>query len=974
MLNKFNRTRKVSQPINKSITLPRHSTNLVNHQIEKKSLLKRFNDLPINRKQFIALIICELVPILGIGIVGTIIITSGLRTQLLEQAKSELAVTDSNYNIKLNQMGLGFRGQSDNPVIIGAAITHNFGQSLNKNLQSEVKKILQNETKARKIEYATLVGKDLKIVVNANKDREGETFNPNNLVSQAIKSSQQIKASAIISWSELLKESPTLPQDFNNQDALIRYTVTPVKDPQTRLVVGALVSGDIVNNKYSIVKETLAAIGGGYSGIYLHKPTGEFALATALDKGKSQNFNNAKSNLELPTTEGNSLLQAAAKAKQGQIVTGRMTVGNQTYTMAAMAIPNKIIQQGDESQPVFSEESVAILVRGTPETALNNLIIKSLWLELFIVAVALGLIGIWATILRRGIIQPVENLQQAAQKFAVGDRTSRASIFSADEIGQLAVNFNQMADNITAQANHQENEAKLARQLNVITASIRETLNIENILKTAVSSTKEGLNVDRVICYRFDESQGKIISEAVNYQYPVTLGKSLIDSYLKDEYDEEYQQQSVKVLEDIDTKHLPQEYLEQLKAFDVKAYLLAPIVLNKKLHGVIMAHQCSSQRQWQDTEINLFKQIAIQVGFALEQAELVQQIEKGRENAETVSFDERQQKETLQMQLIELLEDVEGAASGDLTVRADVSEGEIGTVADFFNSIIESLREIVTKVKASVIQVNAAIGSNSSVVHQLAQESLTQATDINLTLSAVDKMTHETQFLANNAQQAALVANTARNTATKSGKAMDLTVSKILHLRETVGETAIKVRRLGESTQEISRVVSLISQIAMQTNLLAINAGIEAARAGEAGQGFTIVAEEVSDLAARSASATQEIQGILENIKQETASLVEAIEVGTVEVIEGTRIVEDAKQSLNQILEVSRQIDSLVQTISVATTSQVETSQTVSTLIRQIAATSQRTSTSSHQVSQSLQQTVEISQQLQATVGTFKVS
>ncbi|MCF4967748.1 methyl-accepting chemotaxis protein [Nostoc sp. CMAA1605] len=328
----------------------------------------------------------------------------------------------------------------------------------------------------------------------------------------------------------------------------------------------------------------------------------------------------------------------------------------------------------------------------------------------------------------------------------------------------------------------------------------------------------------------------------------------------------------------------------------------------------------------------------------------------------------------LQMQLLELLSNVEGAARGDLTVRADVTTGEIGTVADFFNSIVESLRDIVTQVKQAANQLNTAIGSNEGAIRQLAEASLIQAAEINRTLDAVDNMTHSMQAVANSAQQAAVVATHAANTAMKSGQAMDLTVQNILSLRETVGETSRKVRRLGEASQQISRVVSIINQIATQTNLLAINASIEAARAGEEGQGFAVVAEEIGELAARSASATQEIEYIVENIQRETSEVVQSIEIGTTQVVAGTQIVEEAKQSLSQILEVSQQIDSLIQSISSATVSQVETSQTVNKLMQDIAKLSKRTSDSSHLVAQSLQQTVTISHQLQETVGTFKVS
>jgi len=364
-------------------------------------------------------------------------------------------------------------------------------------------------------------------------------------------------------------------------------------------------------------------------------------------------------------------------------------------------------------------------------------------------------------------------------------------------------------------------------------------------------------------------------------------------------------------------------------------------------------------------------QIATQLQLlTLEKVQLLERLDRIRSTTADDFADEPKQKSAI----LELLDKVESVAKGDLTVRTDITPGEIGIVADFFNSIVESLRGIVTQVKQAATQVNEAIGTNEGAIQQLVEEALIQATEINRTLNAVDEMTNSIQTVADSAQKAALIANHAAQTATKSGQAMDLTVQNILSLRQTVGATAKKVRRLGESTQQISRVVSLINQIAIQTNLLAINASIEATRAGEEGQGFAVVAEEVGELAARSAAATQEIEQIVENIQRETNEVVQAMEIGTTQVVEGTQIVEDAKQNLSQILEVSRQIDALVQSISTATASQVETSQIVSHLMKDIAASSQRTSDSSHRISQSLRQTVEISHQLQETVGTFKVN
>ena len=934
------------------------------------SFIQRFYNLPISSKQLIALIACELFSIVGLGVGATWIITTGLRNQLLNQAKSEVAVTEINYNIKINQMGFGFRGQSDNTTIINAARVYETSRSLTPQLQVQVKQILQNEIKARQIEYATLVGKDLRIIVNANANREGEIFNPNNLVSEVLTNPQQLKASAIVSRAELLKESPPSSPGFVNQDALIRYTVTPIREPSTKRVIAALVSGDIVNGKLPIVTGTLKAFGGGYSAVYLRKPTGEFALATAVDQGKAASLNQAKLNVGLSNT---SLLTAAAVNK-GQLVTGRMVVGSQTYTMAAKTIPNKIVEEASGPVPVFSDQPVAILVRGTPEIALNNLLHKSLLQEIVVFLLALLVIGIWAILLRRAIIKPIEQLDRATHSFAEGHRSSRAEVFSSDEVGKLAVTFNKMADNIVAserilaeQALYQEAEAERTQLFTDVTLHLRQSLNLKDIIETAVEEIQKALVANRVIIYRIDSNwSGSIVAQSIDPNW----SKFLPESKYNPDFDKNdinlYQNGYVRVIDDIYQAGLTEDNIKLLERFEVKASLTASILVENQLFGLIIAHQCHSPRAWQQSEVDLFIQLATQIGIALEQANLLEQIK-------VVSQDQRQQKEALQRQLVELLADIEGASSGDLTVRAEVTAGEIGTVADFFNAIVESLRQIVTSVKKAATQVNISVGENEGAMRQLAREALKQAEEITRTLDSVERMTLSIQEVAHSAQIAAEVARTASTTAEAGEVAMDRTVQSILNLRQTVSETANKVKRLGESSRQISKVVSLINQIALQTNLLAINASIEATRAGEEGQSFAIVAEKVGQLAAQSAAATKEIEPIVENIQRETNFVLTAIELSMCQVIEGTHLVEDTKKSLGQMIDVSRKIDLLVQSISSATVSQAQTSQAVTNLMKEIAKISDSTSDSSSQVSSSLRKTVEVAQQLQASVGAFKV-
>ena len=542
-----------------------------------------------------------------------------------------------------------------------------------------------------------------------------------------------------------------------------------------------------------------------------------------------------------------------------------------------------------------------------------------------------------------------------------------------DFLRQLAIQLGFSIDRVNF-LDQQKAEIDRFQQLNAMISLLRESLEVEQVYNTAITSIRSTLKTDRVLVYLFDENwQGTIVAESVGESWPKALGAKIADPCFANQYVDKYKEGRVKATDNIQEAGLTRCHLSQLEPFQVRANLVAPILAYGKLHGLLVTHQCSNPRHWRSPEINFFKQVATQVGLALDQIALLEQQKEARQKAEAVSIEQRQQKEALQHQLLELLDEVEGAARGDLTVRAEVSTGEIGTVADFFNAVIESLRAIVTQVKIAAVEVNTSLGQNEGALRQLSEETFKQAEETTRTLESVEQMTYSIQEVAKNAQKAAEVTRASSKTALEGGKVMDRSLENILVLRETISETAKKVKRLGESSQQISKAVSLIEKIALQTNLLAINAGIEAARAGEQGQGFAVVAEEVGQLAAQSTAATKEIEEIVESIQQETNQVVEAMEQSTTQVVEGTTLAGDAKRSLEEILQVSRQIDQLVQSISDATVSQTETSQAITNLMSEVAFVSARNSDASNQVSLSLQQTVEIAQKLQESVGQFKI-
>jgi methyl-accepting chemotaxis protein PixJ len=189
-----------------------------------------------------------------------------------------------------------------------------------------------------------------------------------------------------------------------------------------------------------------------------------------------------------------------------------------------------------------------------------------------------------------------------------------------------------------------------------------------------------------------------------------------------------------------------------------------------------------------------------------------------------------------------------------------------------------------------------------------------------------------------------------------------------------VADTAKKVKQLGESSQKISKVVSLIGNFASQTNLLALNASIEAAHAGEEGRGFAVVADEVRSLARQSAKATAEIEQLVASIQTETNEVVAAMEAGTQQVVVGTQLVEETRQSLAKVAQASDQITALVQAIAQAAVSQTQASSMVSETITDVAGIADNTSARATQVLGSFQDLLKVAQDLQTTVSQFKLS
>ncbi len=334
----------------------------------------------------------------------------------------------------------------------------------------------------------------------------------------------------------------------------------------------------------------------------------------------------------------------------------------------------------------------------------------------------------------------------------------------------------------------------------------------------------------------------------------------------------------------------------------------------------------------------------------------------------------REERDSIQTAVVRLLEEVADVAKGDLTRQAQVTADMTGAVADAFNFMIDQLRRIISRVQDTTLQVSSSASEIQTTAEHLAQGSETQAQQIVDTSAALEEMAVSIQQVSDNAALSATVAEQAMANAKQGTQAVQNTILAMNRIRDQSQETSKRIKRLGESSQEISEIVRLIDDIADRTSILALNASIQAAMAGEAGRGFAIVAEEVERLAERSTAATRQIETLVKTIQGETNETVAAMEDNTREVVEGSQLANQAGGALGEIESVSNRLAELIQSISLASKQQARGAETLSQSMTEISDVTQQTAAGTKQAAASINNLAVLAEELRASVSTFKLS
>ncbi|MEB3213199.1 MAG: methyl-accepting chemotaxis protein [Leptolyngbyaceae bacterium] len=578
-------------------------------------------------------------------------------------------------------------------------------------------------------------------------------------------------------------------------------------------------------------------------------------------------------------------------------------------------------------------------------------------------------VGFLAGVIANRATKPILDAADTVGKIGQGSLNARMNVKGQDELASLGLNINTMAtqlqDLIIEQAMAAEESAILA-EIAGSPATTPEGLSDGFI--AAFERTRSLFKLDRLTLYRFiSDDKGEATTESVASGLPSALDKRIKQFQFPEALLENLQDGQMFVAGNTLEAGLPPEYLKLAKYLQARSTLLIPVMPGNQLVGLLVADHCGEVHQWEEDEVEFFKQLSTQLGLVLDRVNLLKQSEGQAE-------EQRRLKEELQRRALEMLQEVDPIGRGDLTVAARVTPDEIGTIADSYNLIVSSLKKIVIQVKEAATEVNNTTRENETSVRVLSSEAARQLIEITNALSQVEQMTNAIREVAANAEQAERAVQQAAQTVSEGDEAMNRTVDGIQSIRATVAETAKKVKHLGESSQKISTVVELISTFAAQTNMLALNASIEASRAGEEGRGFAVVAEEVRGLARQSAEATEEIRKLVADIQVETNEVVTAMEEGTEQVVVGTKLVDDTRHSLDKINDVSNLISQLVASIAQATVVQTQAAETVTHTVKDVAQIATKTSDEANRVSTSFEKLRDVADNLQQSIGQFKVS
>lgn len=451
-------------------------------------------------------------------------------------------------------------------------------------------------------------------------------------------------------------------------------------------------------------------------------------------------------------------------------------------------------------------------------------------------------------------------------------------------------------------------ESVQSKALADITRQIRTSLVEDDVVKTTVTEVRRALQADRVIVYSFDaEWYGTVVAEAVVPGYPKALWAKIKDPCFTEGYIDQYRDGRVKATANIETEGLTRCHLSQLEPFSVRANLVAPILKGDQLFGLLIAHQCSGPRDWQPSEIDFFSQIAVQVGFALDHARLLDQVEQAYQTSETVSEDQRHQREILQHQISDWLQNSDPA------------------------------------------------------VKELSAQMLGQMEGVTTLYHHIKLMMTETQSMQSSLAQQSVHGEHTHELLQQGHQLIETLEQNLSTTQAGLNATTEKVRQLSEPTQKLSETTQFINQITSQMKLQAMNAALEATRMGDSAQDFASIGEKVLDLARQLDAKIADLTSVLSTLQMHLSGTVAAAQQDAEQIQPELQLLDQTKQTFEQMLSTHAEMQSWLVSVEQSTQLQAESSATANQVILEVASRANQASEQAIALSSTLDQLTSLS-------------
>ncbi|GAB4539726.1 MAG: methyl-accepting chemotaxis protein [Pleurocapsa sp.] len=579
-----------------------------------------------------------------------------------------------------------------------------------------------------------------------------------------------------------------------------------------------------------------------------------------------------------------------------------------------------------------------------------------------------------AAYLAKGLIRRLGKLSNAIYRLSRGQLDTRIPITRRDELGWLGTQINSMAEQLNIQVARQQQAAKNAELISKM-AQARSFRELQLPFNLFLGEVRAILKSDRLIFFQFnteesgeemakssqiqDNWSGTVIAESIRQGYPRTLGVEFDDLCFAQDYIDKYQRGRIQAITDIYHLNLPKYHLQQLENFGIRASLILPVIVEgqteDKLIGLLIAHQCSNSRVWQESEVDYLQQVAYQLGMILRGYLFVKE--------------ERQQQEILHNDLAQVGEKLSAIATGDLTVSAAAGHSAIKDVADSFNTTVRDLGEMIAQIKDATGQIEGQMIVHRESIAQLKDTFHQQANYLILAFNFIEQIVNALQEVMETTTATSQVLDSTIVQIETEQVNVRTTISNSIRLREIVDTAHHRIKSLEAFSQDMERVVALMGQINLRHSLLTN----KRQQLSSAPIDSETAIQKEQELVQQSITATKELQKISLHMANQIATIMRDLELNRAE-IHSNKPYRSTDSSLSQMLGTIQNARHLTTAILNNSNTQIKTAQKINRLKLELEANSELMAAFSDRSLQSLQQTAIAVQNLQQALAHFQLN